>query len=359
MSMEKKTGSLIVTKAADVGLDLAAIKGLMEARGIDTEKITPEVAASRFCRLVISTEDVDGIGDVVKSDGWDFSAWLENPALFADHNQTLEGTVARGLQAFVDTSAKAAIVDAFFLPPELDRSGLAEFVMGLYQSGMAKGISIGAIPTKVRYAVKADEERFGAGVRRIWERSKLLEASFVGVPMNSQALVARVAKSVSEGTMDAGMVTRVSESEIEGWSVLAKAALYAVKSANPESPPPPPVVEPPAPVSVVAELPPELKAMFEGMRAQIEAQGRAIKKMAVKSDVVHATAGDIQRAIECLGEAVEILAGLLPEEEEPEEMPPTQDDAVQVDGDKCDKSAPQYQRLVDAVFQSNHTKKEG
>ena len=359
MSMEKKTGSLIVTKASDVGLDVAAIKGLMEARGIDTSIISPEVAASRFCRLVISTEDVDGIGDVVKSDGWDFSAWLENPALFADHDQTLLHTVARGLQAFVDTSAKAAIVDAFFLPPELDKTGLAEFVMGLYQSGFAKGVSIGAIPIKVHYAAKADTDKYGPDVRRIWDKAKLLEVSFVGIPMNSQALVARVAKSMADGSMDSALVTRIGDSDAGEWSVLAKAALYAVKSATHPAPTP----EPPAPVAVVATLPPELKGMFkemfEGMRAQIEAQGRAIKKMATKSDdVVHVTASDLQRAIEYIGEAVAILAELLPEEEPNDDPPPTQDDAIQIEPDKC-KSAPQYQRLVEAVFPTNPTTKEG
>lgn len=356
MSMEKKTGSLIVTKATDVGIDVAAIKSLMEARGIDTTIIAPEVAAARFCRLVISTEDVDGIGDVVKSDGWDFSAWLENPALFADHDQTLLHTVARGLQAFVDTSAKTAIVDAFFLPPELDKTGLAEFVMGLYQSGFAKGVSIGAIPIQVHYAGKADADKYGPDVRRIWDKAKLLEVSFVGIPMNSQALVARVAKSMAEGLIDAALVTRIGDSDAGEWSVLAKAALYAVKSANPTVPAVTPV---PTTVVVNQAFPSELKAMFEGMRDQIEAQGRAIKKMATKSDdVVHVTASDLQRAIEYIGEAVAILAELLPEEEPNDDPPPTQDDAIQIEPDKC-KSAPQYQRLVETVFPTNPTTKEG
>jgi len=353
MNQVKKTGAMIITKAADVGLDVAAIKALMEARGIDTEKIAPEVAASRFFRMIASTEDVDGIGDVVKCDGWDFSTWLENPALFADHKQTLEGTVARGLQAYVDTNQKCAIVDGFFLPPELDRSGLAEFVMGLYQAGLAKGVSIGAIPTKYHWATKADEAAYGPDVRRVWEKSKLLEVSFVGIPMNSHAIVARVAKSVSEGSMSSGMVSAVAEMEGE-FGILAKAALYTIKAANPPEPPPPPPPADPAPAPIVAALSPELKAMFEGMQAQLADQGRAIKRMGVKSgDVVHATAEDLQRALEYLGEAVAIIAGLMPEPEEPEDLPPTQDDAVVVDTDKCDKSALQLQQLVAAV-KSNH-----
>lgn len=357
MNAEKKTGSLIVTKAADAGLDVAAIKSLMEARGIDTEKISPEVAASRFFRVVASTEDVDGSGDVVKCDGWDLETWLSNPAMFADHNQTLEGTVARGLQAFVDTSAKALIIDGFFLPPELDRSGLAEFVMGLYQSGLAKGLSIGAVPVKCHYATKADGELYGPDVRRVWDKSRLLETSFVGIPMNSRALAAHVAKSVSEGTMSRDMVSNVAEGDSD-WSICAKAALYAVKSAEPPPGVPPPP-EPPAPVAPIAD--PEVKAMLQAMQEQIASQGRQIKKMAIKSDVVHATAEEITTAIEYLGAAVEILSKLLPEPEDDDDSnPPTQDDAAAtiMDGDKCDKSAPQFQRLVAVVFPNPSIKED-
>lgn len=347
--MEKKTGALIANKAADFGLDVAAIKTLMEARGIDTEKIPPEVAASRYFRIVASTEDVDGIGDVVKSDGWDFSDWLTNPALFADHRQDLEHTVARGLQAFVDTNQKCAVVDGFFLPPELDRSGLAEFVMGLYQAGLAKGVSIGAIPTKSRWATKEDAKTYGDGARRIWEKQKLLEVSFVGIPMNSHALIARVAKSVTEGAMSSDLLSGVASTESE-FGTLAKAALYVVKSANPPEPPPPP---PPAPAPVVAVLPPEIKELMDGMQAQLDAQAKALKRMALKTEeVAHITASDLTQALELIGAAVEILAGAMPEDEPDEDPPPTQDDAVQVDSDS-QKSALQLQQLVAAV-QNQH-----
>lgn len=348
MSMEIKTGAMIITKAADVGLDVAAIKSLMEARGIDTEKIAPEVAASRFFRMIASTEDVDGIGDVVKCDGWDVSAWLGNPALFADHKQTLEGTVARGLQAFVDTDKKCLVVDGFFLPPEMDRSGLAEFVMGLYQAGLAKGVSIGAIPVKSRWATQADAKTYGDNVRRIWEKSKLLEVSFVGIPMNEHAVVARVAKSVAEGGISRELIAGIAEQD-NAWSILAKAALYAVKSNDP--PPTPPAPPPPVePVPMVAVLPPEIKEMLEAMQTQLDTQAKTIKRMALKTDeVAHVTVSDLNQAIELIAAAVEILAGALPDDEpDPDDLPPTQDDAIQVENDS-QKSAPQFQRLVEAV----------
>ena len=352
--MERKTGALIVTKAADVGLDVAAIKGLMEARGIDTNIIAPEVAAERFFRMVASTEDVDHGGDVVKAEGWDFSTWLENPALFADHKQTLEGTVARGLQAFVDTTQKCAVVDGFFLPPELDKSGLAEFVRGLYAAGMAKGVSIGAIPVKSRWATKADTDAYGEGVRRVWDKTKLLEVSFVGIPMNSQAMVARVAKSVVDGSLSADLVEGVAGTEGE-FGTMAKAALYVVKSANPPAKEP----DPPAPavtnITNVVEMPPEVKALLETMQSQIEEQGRALKRMnaATKSeDVAHVSVLRIERVLELLSAAVDELAEVLPQAKNDTEDPPTQDDAVQVDACKNHKSeddAPQLQRLAEVV----------
>jgi hypothetical protein len=96
--------------------------------------------------------------------------------------------------------------------------------------------------------------------------------------------------------------------------------------------------------------------MLQAMQEQIATQGHAIKRMSVKADVVHATPEEIQTAIEYIGMAVEILAKLLPEpEDDNDPPPPSEEDAAAtiVDGDKCDKSAQQFQLLAEAV-QKHH-----
>lgn len=342
--MEFKNGNLINTKAADAGLDTNAIKALMIARGIDPKEITPEEVAERFVRLVASTEDVDAIGDVVKSGGWDFTTWLDNPAMFADHRQTLDHTIARGLQAYVDTATKTAVIDAFFVPERYDKFGIAEFCHQLYKAGLAKGVSVGAFPVEAHYATKADMDQYGDKVRRVWDKSQLLELSFVGIPMNASAQVSVVAKALAEKKIGSEMFDRMATCDSAPWSMFAKAAMYERKSFEAPTPEPTPV-PPPA-------IAPEIKSMIDTMAkslseqaAQVQAltasaadQKKAnaaiLKRLEMKDDgdVLHISSADLQEAMSYLAAAAEILGARLPKlDDDPDDDPShTQDDAVDI-----------------------------
>lgn len=353
--MEFKSGNLVVTKAADAGLDTNAIKALMIARGIDPKEITPEEVAERFVRLVASTEDVDGIGDVVKAGGWDFTTWLTNPAMFADHKQTLEHTIARGLQAYVDTATKTAIIDAFFVPERYDKFGIAEFCYQLYKSGLAKGVSVGAVPTELHWATKADVDQYGDKVRRVWDKSELLELSFVGIPMNANAQVSVVAKAMAEKKISSEMFDRMATCDSAPWSMFAKAAMYERKSFETPEPSPAPVT------NVVNQVAPEIKAMIDSMAKTLSEQAAQVqsltaaaadqkkanavilKRLELKDDgeIIHITSADLQEAMSYIAAAAEILGARLPKLDDDDSDPShTEDDAVDLgDVDNCNSTA--------------------
>jgi len=342
--MEFKNGNLIVTKAADAGLDTNALKALMVARGIDPKEITPEEVAERFVRLVASTEDVDGIGDVVKSSGWDFTKWLNNPAMFADHRQVLDHTVARGLQAYVDTATKTAIIDAFFVPERYDKFGIAEFCYQLYKAGLAKGVSIGAVPTDWHWATKEDKALYGEKASRIWEKTELFELSFVGIPMNASAQVSVVAKAMAEKKIDSAMFDRMAACDSAPWSMFAKAAMFERKSF--EAPAAPPAT------TVASPLAPEVKTMIDAMAQSMSTQAAQIKaltdsaaeqrkanaailkrlEMKDSDGVVHVMVSDIQSAMSYLAAAAEIFSAALPKLDDDDGPSHTEEDAV----DLCD-----------------------
>lgn len=370
-AMKKIAGSIVATKAADVGLDLDAIKSLMEARGIDTNEITPETAASRFVRFIASTEDVDGIGDVVKHDSWDLTDWLTNPAMFVDHDQKVLCMIARGLQAFVDTSAKALVVDCFFLPASHDHSGVAEACYKLVRAGLAKDCSIGAVPMKAHYATKEDVNAYGPDVRRVWDKSLLKELSLVGIGMNSGAKVAAVAKSFDDAVIDEKDLALLSENECGEWSTIAKAALYAVQTkrrgvvleAGPE------LAAPVSPTLVALEQKfNELNAaMGESIATQKKMNSILAKKMQeTKADnVIHLTIADAETLLTYLASAAEIISGAMPEsdDEDEDEDLITQDEAADVGEIQTDCSKdeadlkPELQRLSDVLAsnRSSHT----
>ena len=186
-----------IGKTLTVNADRAVIAGLLQARGIDVD---PEVAASRYVRYMASEESVDSMGDVIRSDAWDVSEWLKNPAMFADHKNSVASMVARGLNAQV--IGKQLIVDAFFLPPDLDATGLAEACYKLCKAGILPDCSVGfrAKSGGWRWATDADRVTW-KGATGIYTAVSLKELSCVGVGAHPSAKVEAVAKGLRDGSL--------------------------------------------------------------------------------------------------------------------------------------------------------------
>lgn len=207
-------------KALAVTADKTVIASLLEARGISVD---PEVAAARYVRYIASEESVDSVGDVIRADAWDVSEWIKNPAMFADHRNSVEAMVARGLNAQV--IGKQLIVDAFFLPPELDASGLAEACFKLCKAGILPDCSVGfrAKSGGWRWATDADKVTW-KGATGIYTAVTLKELSCVGVGAHPAAKVEAVAKGLRDGSLSDADVRALQGNE--GTAELVERALF-------------------------------------------------------------------------------------------------------------------------------------
>jgi hypothetical protein len=229
--MKQKLG----TKAISVTPDPARIEELLGARGISG--VSVEDACKRFVRYIASDEKLDSMDDVILADGWDVKEWLSSPAMFADHNHSVEAMVARGLNAGAMNGQ--LLVDCFYLPADIAPNGLAEACFKMVQAGILTDCSIGAIPTKTRYPDEADKAKFGKQVWRIWEGALLKEVSCVGIGANARAKVEAVAKAFHDRVLTESDMTALQGSESEYLIDMVERAMVRISPKTISVPAPP------------------------------------------------------------------------------------------------------------------------
>lgn len=310
-----KTGS----KAANVVTpDIKAIAVLLDARGI--VGVAPEVAAKRFVRYIASEESLDSMGDVIMAAGWNVGEWHANAAMFADHKHEVGMKIAHGLQAQV--IGKQLVVDCFYLPAELAPTPLAEACFKMVKAGILPDCSIGAVPTKLRYAENTDRTKYGEECWRVWEAQTLKELSAVGIGANSRAKVEAVAKSLKDGTLsDVDLMALRGIESLEG---LAERAQF--RNAP----------------SVSVQIPPEMTAMLKAMQDQLEATSlalaesaaeqkrlAAIKRKEAQGLVLPLTVEDAEAILTYTEAIEEALRKYLPDEEEETKIPKEEDEGIQ------------------------------
>lgn len=119
--------------------------------------------------VMISTEDIDRAGEVIKLDAWDFSHYLKSPVVLWGHNyQEPPIGICLSLEK-VNNGIKAT---GKFAP-----TPFAQQIRTLYDAGMCRATSVGFIVT----------EQEG----NVITKAELLEFSFVSVPANPYALSLR------------------------------------------------------------------------------------------------------------------------------------------------------------------------
>lgn len=140
-------------------------------------------------RFIISTDDEDRDGDIVKQDGWEFEEFNNNPIalLQHDHKQPV------GRWSNIQTRARQkggyeTVADLTLAPPVSD---VLKYANALVEAGILNATSVG-------FGVKSFEKRKDAtGKPRkgmIIHKAVLREVSLVSVPANQNAL--RIAKSL-------------------------------------------------------------------------------------------------------------------------------------------------------------------
>jgi len=166
---------------------------------------------SRIVRWTLSDQSVDRIGDTIDPNGWDLTAYKENPVILWSHDSSappigrMHGPWVINGQLVGDIEFADASTYAF-----------ADDVFRLVQGGFIKAGSVGFLPTEYRFS--GDKNRPG-GIDFI--RQELLEFSITPVPANANALVQAQAKGLNagvlRGTRSGGASPRIV-AELRSWA---------------------------------------------------------------------------------------------------------------------------------------------
>lgn len=142
-------------------------------------------------RFVISTDDEDRDGDIVKQDGWDFSEFSNNPIALLQHKHDMPV----GKWSNLTTRARSkggyeTVADLTLAPPVSD---ILKYANALVEAGILNATSVG-------FSVKSYEKRKDSSGKalskgHIIHKAVLREVSLVSVPANQNAI--RIAKSMA------------------------------------------------------------------------------------------------------------------------------------------------------------------
>jgi len=143
-----------------------------------------EVKQWRTFKVVASTEDSDRSWEIIKANGWDYSNFMKNPVIIANHVYKIENIVGKATDIYVKDNQ--LIIEWVFS----EANPLGKLLGDLYEEWMVKTVSVWFIP-------KWRDE----GNKRIITNAELLELSFVAVPCNPNALSLDQKKLLEENWM--------------------------------------------------------------------------------------------------------------------------------------------------------------
>ena len=149
--------------------------------------------ASTFV-ATITTDSVDRDGEVVVPSGMNSRDYERNPVLLYEHDVKSPIGKMLGMKR-----GERSIEAEFALAPRPDNhvgEWFPDTVASLMDFGALNTMSIGFLGMEARPASKADTEKYGQGVRRVYGKWKLLEVSVVSVPANQDAIVTAVRKGL-------------------------------------------------------------------------------------------------------------------------------------------------------------------
>ncbi len=156
-------------------------------------RATGDVVGSTF-KATITTDSIDRDGEVIVPQGMNSKNYERNPVLLWNHD------TAQPIGKAISLRRGESSIDAEFefaaRPAEYDGDWFPDYVRGLVAAGVLRAVSIGFQPLDggTRQATKADIDRYGSGVNRVFNKWALLEVSIVSVPANQDALITAVSK---------------------------------------------------------------------------------------------------------------------------------------------------------------------
>jgi len=147
-------------------------------------------------KAVVTTDAIDRDGEVVIPAGMNSKEYERNPTLLFGHD------AGKPIGKMISLRRQADSIEGEFAlaprPEAHEGEWLPDTVGALMRFGALRGVSIGFTPQAggVRQASKADRERYGTDVKRVFSKWTLLEVSVVSIPANQQALVTAVSKGL-------------------------------------------------------------------------------------------------------------------------------------------------------------------
>lgn len=163
-------------------------------------KATGDVVGSTF-KATITTDSIDRDGEVVVPQGMNSKNYERNPVLLWNHDTAQP--IGKAISLRRGESAIEAEFEFAARPADFNGDWFPDYIRGLVAAKVLRSVSIGFMPLDggTRQASKADIDRYGPGVNRVFNKWQLLEVSIVSVPANQDALITAVSK---------GFVTRTA-----------------------------------------------------------------------------------------------------------------------------------------------------
>lgn len=142
--------------------------------------------------VVITTEDVDRYGEVIKLDGWALDHYMKNPVVLWGHDHF---TPPIGVATSIERQDGKLVAKGKFAP-----HAFAQEIRASYDAGIIRATSVGFI----------EHEREGNFITK----AELIEFSFVSVPANPYALSLAMEKGLSiDALVTKGLMTVQKDTE--------------------------------------------------------------------------------------------------------------------------------------------------
>jgi hypothetical protein len=142
------------------------------------EKISKAKDANGTFDVIISTEDTDRAGEIVKQSGWELKNYKNNPIVLWGHDY-YSLPIGVCLETYLTEKDGVPALGAKGVFLSADINPFAQQVRKLYEFGISKGAGVGCT-TSVGFIPK----EFDENARNTITKAELLEFSFVPVPAN-------------------------------------------------------------------------------------------------------------------------------------------------------------------------------
>lgn len=138
--------------------------------------------------FVVSTPEVDRYGTIIVPSGIDYTAYLANPIVLAQHDSD-QWPIGRCLGFAMNGENLEATIQVECVTEE------GKKLTKLINAGFVKAVSVGIIPTEY------EEQTIDGKKVTVYTKSELVEFSVVSVPANRQALIKKSLKTLIQDSI--------------------------------------------------------------------------------------------------------------------------------------------------------------